>query len=146
MRFLTKIRERQFAKKWRGTYNLSRAVLAGVLAAGCLMPGFAEAASFNMDYRTKDIDYTEFGNISNSYNRGIVTATSSFKGKVYAAGLYNQTYNVFDVIDSYNIGKVSASGSAEGADVQVSGLIPGKVDLIDNSYVLDVCSKEKGWD
>lgn len=27
-----------------GAYNLSRAVLAGVLAAGCLMPGFAEAA------------------------------------------------------------------------------------------------------
>lgn len=83
------------------------------------------------------VGYTEFGNISNSYNRGIVTATSSFKGKVYAAGLYNQTYNVFDVIDSYNIGKVSASGSAEGADVQVSGLIPGKVDLIDNSYYLE---------
>ena len=34
MRFLSKIRERQFAKKWGGTYNLSRAVLAGVLAAG----------------------------------------------------------------------------------------------------------------
>ena len=47
MRFLTKIRERQFAKKG-GTYNLSMAVLAGVLAAGCLMPGFAEAASFDM--------------------------------------------------------------------------------------------------
>ena len=46
MTFLTKIRERQFAKKGRGTYNLSRAVLAGVLAAGCLMPGFAEAAEF----------------------------------------------------------------------------------------------------
>ena len=44
MRFLSKIRERQFAKKWGGAYNLSRAVLAGVLAAGCLMPGFAEAA------------------------------------------------------------------------------------------------------
>ena len=44
MRFLSKIRERQFAKKCGGTYNLSRAVLAGVLAAGCLMPGFAEAA------------------------------------------------------------------------------------------------------
>ena len=29
---------------WGGAYNLSRAVLAGVLAAGCLMPGFAEAA------------------------------------------------------------------------------------------------------
>ena len=42
--FLTKIRERQFAKKCGGAYNLSRAVLAGVLAAGCLMPGFAEAA------------------------------------------------------------------------------------------------------
>ena len=45
MRFLTKIRDRQFAKKWGGAYNLSRAVLAGVLAAGCLMPGFAEAAT-----------------------------------------------------------------------------------------------------
>ena len=45
MRFLTKIRDRQFAKKWGGAYNLSRAVLAGVLAAGCLMPGFAEAAA-----------------------------------------------------------------------------------------------------
>ena len=44
MRFLSKIRERQFAKKWGGAYNLSKAVLAGVLAAGCLMPGFAEAA------------------------------------------------------------------------------------------------------
>ena len=44
MRFLSKIRERQFAKKWGGAYNLSRAVLVGVLAAGCLMPGFAEAA------------------------------------------------------------------------------------------------------
>ena len=38
MRFLSKIRERQFAKKCGGAYNLSRAVLAGVLAAGCLMP------------------------------------------------------------------------------------------------------------
>lgn len=46
MRFLSKIRERQFAKKRGGAYNLSRAVLAGVLAAGCLMPGFAEAAEF----------------------------------------------------------------------------------------------------
>ena len=54
MRFLSKIRERQFAKKWGGAYNLSRAVLAGVLAAGCLMPGFAEAATFHMDYGTKD--------------------------------------------------------------------------------------------
>ena len=44
MMFQTKIRERQFAKKWGGAYNLSRAVLAGVLAAGCLMPGFTEAA------------------------------------------------------------------------------------------------------
>ena len=44
MRFLSKIRERQFAKNVGGAYNLSRAVLAGVLAAGCLMPGFAEAA------------------------------------------------------------------------------------------------------
>ena len=54
MRFLSKIRERQFAKKCGGAYNLSRAVLAGVLAAGCLMPGFAEAATFHMDYGTKD--------------------------------------------------------------------------------------------
>ena len=44
MRFLSKILERQFAKKRGGAYNLSRAVLDGVLAAGCLMPGFAEAA------------------------------------------------------------------------------------------------------
>ena len=51
MRFLSKIRERQFAKKWGGAYNLSRAVLAGVLAAGCLMPGFAEAAEFENEYR-----------------------------------------------------------------------------------------------
>ena len=46
MRFLSKIRERQFAKKCGGAYNLSRAVLAGVLAAGCLMPGVAEAATY----------------------------------------------------------------------------------------------------
>lgn len=53
MRFLSKIRERQFAKKWGGAYNLSRAVLAGVLAAGCLMPGFAEAAPvLHMNYGT----------------------------------------------------------------------------------------------
>ena len=52
MTFLTKIRERQFAKKGRGTYNLSRAVLAGVLAAGCLMPGFAEAASLKTNIDT----------------------------------------------------------------------------------------------
>ena len=51
MRFLTKIRDRQFAKKWGGAYNLSRSVLAGVLAAGCLMPGFAEAAEFENEYR-----------------------------------------------------------------------------------------------
>ena len=64
MRFLSKIRERQFTKKWGGAYNLSRAVLAGVLAAGCLMPGFAEAASFNMDDGVEGIDYTEDGNIA----------------------------------------------------------------------------------
>ena len=46
MTFLNKIREKQFAKKRGSAYNLSRAVLAGVLAAGCLMPGFAEAAEF----------------------------------------------------------------------------------------------------
>ena len=51
MRFLSKIRERQFAKKLGGAYNLSRAVLAGVLAAGCLMPGFAEAATFGNGYK-----------------------------------------------------------------------------------------------
>ena len=56
MRFLTKIRDRQFAKKWGGAYNLSRAVLAGVLAAGCLMPGFAEAAVF----LTQDQNGTNF--------------------------------------------------------------------------------------
>ena len=33
MRFLTKLREIQFAKNVGGAYNLSRAVLAGVLAA-----------------------------------------------------------------------------------------------------------------
>ena len=52
MKFLTKIRDRQFAKKWGGAYNLSRAVLAGVLAAGCLMPGFAEAASLKTNIDT----------------------------------------------------------------------------------------------
>ena len=53
MRFLSKIRERQFAKKWGGAYNLSKAVLAGVLAAGCLMPGFAEAVPvLHMNYGT----------------------------------------------------------------------------------------------
>ncbi|MDY2636689.1 MAG: autotransporter outer membrane beta-barrel domain-containing protein [Phascolarctobacterium sp.] len=56
MRFLSKIRERQFAKKWGRTYNLSRAVLAGVLAAGCLMPGFAEAASLVTDINTNLIE------------------------------------------------------------------------------------------
>ena len=75
MRFLSKIRERQFAKKWGGAYNLSRAVLAGVLAAGCLMPGFAEAASFDMAYwketeedeyhGLKGEHYTQVGNIAN---------------------------------------------------------------------------------
>ena len=64
MRFLSKIRERQFAKKWGGTYNLSRAVLAGVLAAGCLMPGFAEAAVLKTDpdYHTTsnwDLEHTQ---------------------------------------------------------------------------------------
>ena len=61
MRFLSKIRERQFAKKWGSTYNLSRAVLAGVLAAGCLMPGFAEAASFHMDGGQENTHYTISG-------------------------------------------------------------------------------------
>ena len=68
MRFLSKIRERQFAKKWGGTYNLSRAVLAGVLAAGCLMPGFAEAATFCMDGGTEGTDYTKVGNIATITN------------------------------------------------------------------------------
>lgn len=57
--FLTKIRERQFAKNGGGTYNLSRAVLAGVLAAGCLMPGFAEAAEL---YKSSSVDCNEVGN------------------------------------------------------------------------------------
>ena len=61
MRFLSKIRERQFAKKWGSTYNLSRAVLAGVLAAGCLMPGFAEAATFYMTNGQEDTHYTISG-------------------------------------------------------------------------------------
>ena len=81
MRFLTKIRERQFAKKWRGTYNLSRAVLAGVLAAGCLMPGFAEAAvfltqdqngtNFDVERTPGDKTTTIIGNISGTGTRYI---------------------------------------------------------------------------
>ena len=51
-----------------GAYNLSRAVLAGVLAAGCLMPGFAEAASFNMDGGVEGTDYTKVGNIATITN------------------------------------------------------------------------------
>ena len=61
MRFLSKIRERQFAKKWGGAYNLSRAVLAGVLAAGCLMPRFAEAAEL---HDSSGVNWHPVGNIA----------------------------------------------------------------------------------
>ena len=87
MRFLTKIRERQFAKKWRGTYNLSRAVLAGVLAAGCLMPGFAEAAvfltqdqngtNFDVERTPGDKTTTIIGNISGTGTRYIYQLRTS---------------------------------------------------------------------
>ena len=59
MRFLTKIRDRQFAKKWGGAYNLSRAVFAAVLAAGYLMPGFAEAAVLEP---SSGVNCTQVGN------------------------------------------------------------------------------------
>ncbi len=74
MRFLTKIRDRQFARKWGGAYNLSRAVLAGVLAAGCLMPGFAEAAVL---HKSSGVNCTEVGNTDkiNSFNDNSVDTT-----------------------------------------------------------------------
>lgn len=73
--FLTKIRERQFAKKWGGAYNLSRAVLAGVLAAGCLMPGFAEAAIL---FKTPDVNCIPDGNTAT-----IIEVTSGGSPMIY---------------------------------------------------------------
>ena len=48
-----------------GAYNLSRAVLAGVLAAGCLMPGFAEAAKL---VPSPGVNCTQVGNIATINN------------------------------------------------------------------------------
>ena len=78
MRFLSKIRARQFAKKWGSTYNLSRAVLAGVLAAGCLMPGFAEAAIFNMDDGIVNVNYTQDENTANIINFDGINYTAEY--------------------------------------------------------------------
>ena len=81
MRFLTKIRERQFAKKRRGgTHNLSRAVLAGVLAAGCLMPGFAEAAPEAL-LLTRPEDLISGGSISVDHTKNIATITGNISGE-----------------------------------------------------------------
>ena len=96
MRFLSKIRERQFAKKCGGAYNLSRAVLAGVLAAGCLMPGFAEAAPGLV---------TNNGN-SVEINGGTITR-DVYGGESYSdtanlniVSIIDGTFNNYD-IDSY---------------------------------------------
>ena len=78
MRFLTKIRDRQFAKKWGGAYNLSRAVLAGMLAAGCLMPGFAEAAVLAT---TGSINFGP----NEGENTATITAVTGNAGEIYWA-------------------------------------------------------------
>ena len=80
MRFLSKIRERQFAKKWGGAYNLSRAVLAGVLAAGCLMPGFAEAAPKAL-WLTRHVGLIPAGSIIVDYDKNIATITGNISGE-----------------------------------------------------------------
>ena len=80
MRFLSKIRERQFAKNGRGTYNLSRAVLAGVLAAGCLMPGFAEAAPEAL-WLTRPEGLFPAGSIRVDTTNKIATITGNISGE-----------------------------------------------------------------
>ncbi len=91
--FLSKIRERQFAKKWRGAYNLSRAVLAGVLAAGCLMPGFAEAAPGLLT--SSGVDYTRVGNTA--------TITKNIESAAYTQVIYWHPGDGETVVEGHTI-------------------------------------------
>ena len=124
-------------KKRGGAYNLSRAVLAGVLAAGCLMPGFAEAAKFHMDGGTKGTDYTEVGNTAT------ITAVNGNAGgtiKIYwepGAGetvVKGCTINVNPITIEPNIniyGGYSSSGEANGNRVSISN---GEFDNVYGGY------------
>ena len=132
--FLTKIRERQFAKNGGCTYKLSRAVLAGVLAAGCLMPGFAEAATeapvlkkisknnntFKVEHTPGEKTTTITGNIS-----GAGFGYIYWKPGAEETSVEDCTINVNDV-NSTNIvthiyGGHSDSGTATNNKVSISG-------------------------
>lgn len=152
MRFLSKIRERQFAKKWGGTYNLSRAVLAGVLAAGCLMPGFAEAAvepefvTIDEYYEHFDVGYILDGKTAtiteNITNAGVKkkigwvpgdeeTSVEGYKIEVYGDNS-NDLLAITPKIDI--IGGYVVDGNAKFNTVDISN-----VKFIDSAYIYGGC-------
>ena len=148
MRFLTKIRDRQFAKKWGGAYNLSRAVLAGVLAAGCLMPGFAEAAEFNLDDETYPVGYTKVENTATiTENIGMATGPIVIFWNPGISGTVVEgcTINVNDVNSTKNmtitpeihvIGGNVLNGNAKSNTVNISNVI-----FTDSAYIYGGYSK-----
>ena len=137
MRFLSKIRERQFAKKWGGAYNLSRAVLAGVLAAGCLMPGFAEAATEPPKLlHSSDVVCTKVENIAtieNDIESDIYTRVICWHPGYGEKDVKDCTINVDNriigpTIMIYGGYTTSTSGEANGNIVSISGsTIKGQV-------------------
>ena len=108
-----------------------------MLAAGCLMPGFAEAAKFHMDGGTKGTDYTEVGNTAT------ITAVNGNAGgtiKIYwepGAGetvVKGCTINVNPITIEPNIniyGGYSSSGEANGNRVSISN---GEFDNVYGGY------------
>ena len=145
MRFLTKIRERQFAKKWRGTYNLSRAVLAGVLAAGCLMPGFAEAAPEAPVLIPFGSSFT-FGPTEGE-NTATITAVSGNAGSICwksdNGSVEGYTINVNNVNSTQNMtitpqidirGGNVVSGNAKSNTVNISNVTFENSSLIHGGY------------
>ena len=124
MRFLSKIRERQFAKKWGGTYNLSRAVLAGVLAAGCLMPEFAEAAklydSSGVNWPTDGTTATITGDIIGTGTRHIYWQPSYEDGEDSVVG-YTINVDPGTIEPEIHISGGKGLNAANGNSVKISG-------------------------
>ena len=117
-----------------------------MLAAGCLMPGFAEAASFQMDYGTKDTDYTEVENIATiikdigGESRWIYWKPGDGEAIVKDCTINVDPITIEPGIDIYG-GYTSGNGAVTGNTVTIKGTTFTSTSYPSNSYIYGGRSK-----
>lgn len=76
------------------------------------------------------------GIVENSYNSGVLEATSSYSGNIFVSGIMNTKFKTNKIINSYNIGEIKVT-STGNATIATNGLDASNLATITNSYYLE---------